>query len=147
MDNVTITKILSRHSKTAKCFLGCYPSDSIPDSDVYPFAAIINTDKTGYPGKHWVAIYVPNKNTIEYFDSFGELPNANIGRYLLKFENIHMNKSIIQSLLSNVCGNYCIYFVIKRCCKNPYKKILKKLNGLSNPDAYVRRFVYDLEKV
>lgn len=144
MDNFTINKILTRYSKTSKCFLGCFPADAIPTTDIYPYSAIINTDKTGYPGKHWVSIFVPNKNTIEYFDSFGELPNTSIGKYLLNFEKIHMNKQKIQSIFSNVCAFYCMYFVVKRCCKNPYKKIIKKLARTPDPDSFVRKFVQKL---
>lgn len=147
MNNITISMFLLHHPKTMNCFIGCYPSDNIPTSDIYPYSAVINTDKTGYPGKHWVAIYVQNKNTIEYFDSFGEVPNANISKYLMNFENISMNKSKIQSLFSDVCGQYCIYFLLKRCMNVPYKIILGKLLFIKNSDSYVKNFVYALTKV
>lgn len=141
-----INKILTNHVKSCKCFLGCFPADKIPKSDIYPYAAIINTDKYGYPGTHWVAIYVPNKLNIEYFDSFGELPNETIIKYLLNFENIHLNKLKIQSLFSDVCGHFCIFYIIKRCRNIAFKKIIQKFCSKKNPDFYVKSFVLGFQK-
>lgn len=147
MDNFEIDDFLLNHPKTNKIFIGCYAADKIPQTDIYPYAAIINTDKSGYPGTHWVAIYVQNSKVIEYFDSFGDPPNSMIGNYLLNFEHIHRNQSVIQSVLSKNCGQYCIYFIFKRCTRTPFKCILNKLLKLKDPNIYVKSFVDALRKV
>lgn len=141
MDNFKIESILKKHPKASKNFLGVYCSTNIPFSDIYPFSFIVNTDKCGNPGEHWVACFVPNPDTIEYFDSYGELPNSDISKYLLTFNKILFNCFKIQSIFSDVCGNYCIYFVIQRSSKISFEKILSKLKKLSNPDLFVKNFL------
>lgn len=55
-------------------YLGTFAQDKLP-AIMYKKAskfAIINVDKTGMPGSHWVAIAgLPNSNKIMVFDSFG----------------------------------------------------------------------------
>src|SRR4051794_26907604 len=109
-----IIHILRKHHKTRDSFLTCCPSDSIPTSQLYPYSVVINTDDSTQSGTHWVCVYAPNQNTIEYFDSYAMDPNPNISQYLEKFAKIVKNTTSLQGILSGVCGQYCIYFVIKR---------------------------------
>lgn len=145
MNNNEIDTILKKNERTRNIYLGCFAADAIPSIDLYPFAAVINTDRVGYPGTHWVAIYAPNKRIIEYFDSFGDPPNPTIGTYLLQFENIHLNRSVIQSVLSDVCGQFCIYFIWQRSTKTPYRKLLNRLLSMQRgSDNYVKGWVKKL---
>ena len=86
-----------------------------------PFSIIVNTDTSNKPGKHWIAIYI-NKYRIEIFDSLGFNPNhwSKPPTYLIKFiqkylyaRRLTISKPI-QFPFSNLCGLYCIYFILYR---------------------------------
>jgi hypothetical protein len=52
-------------------FLGVFPRDKVPRITKYPSSLIVNTDKQGERGEHWLAIYVDKYKNCEFFDSFG----------------------------------------------------------------------------
>lgn len=118
MNSYSILKILSREHQTAKYFVGVFPSDKIPHIKTFPAALVINADKHTERGSHWLAIFIEDQETLEFFDSYG-LPPDNYGehviRYVTRFSRVKWNKTCLQSLTSNVCGPFCIYFLIKRC--------------------------------
>ena len=144
MDNIQILKILKKHHKTFKCFIGCVPSDAIPVSDHYPYGVVVNTDDSTKPGRHWVAIFVPNSQTVEYFDSFAMVPNQNISKYLSKFKYKYENKKELQSILADTCGEFSIYYIVKRCSGHTFEAILNELSKIPDKDKYVREFVRKL---
>lgn len=109
MDRVTQTK-----------FRGVFASDQLPDLvDIYPSAYIANVDPSDQPGSHWVAMYFTEEGKAEFWDSYGQTPNL----YSRTFKNFLernsnywiMNHTVLQSLDSSVCGEYCIYYLIHRC--------------------------------
>jgi hypothetical protein len=141
MDSETIERIIWSTQIGRKQFLGCFPSDKIPKPSKYPMALIINEDPSIGNGTHWVAAYIKNKDTIYYFDSYGKKPITVIQYYLQNFKNIEKNKIRFQSLLSQNCGYYCIYFVIFSCLNVAFKNIIHTLTNVSNPDMFVLYFV------
>ena len=38
-------------------FRGVFPRDKLPDINRRPCGVIVNLDKSGEPGSHWIAIY------------------------------------------------------------------------------------------
>ena len=54
-------------------FVGVFAADTIPQKE-YPGAYIVNTDRSGEPGQHWVAFYCETPGILEAFDSFGKNP-------------------------------------------------------------------------
>lgn len=48
-------------------YSGTYASDTLPTAPGY---YIVNVDKTGMPGSHWVAVYITSK-TAYFFDTYG----------------------------------------------------------------------------
>ena len=141
MNTDQINKILRQNVLTAETFLGCAPSDKIPITDLYPYAVVVNTDDSSRPGEHWVALYVPSEDTVEYFDSYGDEPNENLSHYIGLFPDVKRSEESLQSLFSKVCGQYCIYFVIQRCLGRSFDDIVAHLRELINPDFYVARYV------
>ena len=71
---------------------------------------IMNTDKHGLEGEHWVAIFCKQGKKF-YFDScdgneiYG---NENWRQFLSR--DWTRNDIVLQQLDSDVCGDYCIYF-------------------------------------
>lgn len=94
-------------------FLGVYSIDTLPKTSG-PFkdtSLIINTDTSNLPGTHWVAI-LTRDNEAYYFDPFGYPPPLKIASWLNKyFSNWSHNQRQIQSITSNYCGYFCLYFL------------------------------------
>jgi len=77
-----------------------------------PLALIVNTDPEGLPGSHWIAIFRQKHGRLQIFDSYGE-PIATYSNHFkfLTLLNAVENCKSIQSMTSNSCGLYCLYFL------------------------------------
>ena len=64
-------------------FRGVFLLDTLPKKPNKKECGIVNFDKSGGPGKHWVAWYKNGKSKI-YFDSYGVQPPNEIIQYLGK---------------------------------------------------------------
>lgn len=118
MNSSQIHKILSRDPISSRHYAGVYPSDKIPIIHKFPSAIVLNTGKHYERGTHWLAVYIQDKKTIEFFDSYGlppEFYGEDISNFVRKYHYVQANKIPLQSLTSNVCGQYCLYFIVKRC--------------------------------
>ena len=137
-DNI-LTKILGIQ------FKGVYSYDSVfPISKKFPYGFVINTDPYGKPGKHWQAIWVPNKNTAEFFDSFGDKPKKNVENFLKKFKNTKKNSKKLQDNYESSCGPYVLYFLIRRSLGVTNENIINSLANRRYNDAFVKLFVYNI---
>jgi hypothetical protein len=143
MNSYEINKILQNNRFTKEHFKGVYPSNNIPNFNQYPYSVIVNTDRAGQPGTHWVSIYVANRDNVEYFDSFGEPPNKDIELYLSRFKNMVRNKVKIQSVFDNSCGAHVIYYTLQKSRGKSLSMINKELNSPYS-DSLVKLFVYNL---
>ena len=70
------------------CFWGVFLLDTLPKKPNKKKCGIVNFDKSGGPGMHWVAWYKNGKTKI-YFDSYGVQPPNEVVEYLGK--PIHYN--------------------------------------------------------
>lgn len=99
--------------KDLKIFFGVYSLDTLPKRipRKRPYVIICNTDKRNMPGEHWVAIAFRRDQSI-LFDSLGiSMP------FFRDFLNKHCNNWIyinkpLQSIFSDVCGQYCCLFTL-----------------------------------
>jgi hypothetical protein len=86
--------------------------DQIENKQLQDGNYVFNMDTSDGRGNHWCSFVLDNK-TIYYFDSYG-MPCAEecvtawdrVG-YKIKCNSVH-----IQDLKSQLCGFYCIYFLI-----------------------------------
>jgi hypothetical protein len=96
--------------------IGVYAADKLPRKFKKPAAFIANTDNHDQAGTHWVAFFIPRHGKPEYFDSYGMYTfiegHLNFKSKVSK-SWLH-NKMCMQSLTSNVCGQYCLFFLIAR---------------------------------
>ena len=95
MNSLQLAKILHRSPYTKRNFIGVFSVDKLPIKiKKFPACLVINTDKSGKPGKHWVAMHIKNSWTAEFFDSFGRAPQWEIQKWLLNrmFKNVDWNK-------------------------------------------------------
>lgn len=117
MDTRTLRCIVKCDPVLSKQVVGIFALNEIPDQiSNFPAAFIVNTDKKGEPGTHWLAMYFPSKDKAEFFDSFGQRPSfySNIFKKIYT-KNIINNGRKIQGDTSWTCGCYCIYFLAYRC--------------------------------
>ena len=88
------------------CFRGVFLLDTLPKKLSKKECGIVNFDKSGGPGTHWVAWYKNGKNKI-YFDSYGVQPPIEVINYLGK--SIRYNTDQVQPVGQVFCGHLCLY--------------------------------------
>lgn len=120
--------ILSRDPFTKKYFLSVLPSDQLPKEILeYPTCFIANVDSSTEPGSHWLAFYVHTRHVIEFFDSYGNAPtfyNRSISDFVGRYTQVDYNPLTLQSNVTAVCGQYCVYYLYSRCRGKSMKKFL-----------------------
>ncbi|KAF0154117.1 MAG: hypothetical protein FD188_3298 [Ignavibacteria bacterium] len=151
MDTQQIEKLLTHaFLKSPVSFLGVFASDRLPLPSTIemlsPCCYVANTDASGEEGAHWVAFFHSDGNSLDFFDSFGESPYS-LGFYVEKITKTRYNQVQVQSLLSDVCAHYCIFFLIHRAHGVPMRNIIAKFKSFkySDSDSYVANFIQKLE--
>lgn len=150
MDSTELFRILKRFlSKSSLHFLGIYASDNIPDlakiTAHLPCCYVANTDPVGSAGTHWIAVIHENNRSVEFFDSCGHHP-LDLGFHFPPILRIHHNSIRLQSAHSQVCGQYCLYFLIQRSLRNHMLSIVKHLKSKTNSDIHVSKFIHKLSE-
>jgi hypothetical protein len=93
-------------------FLGVFAADRLPKLS-NTCCLVANTDPSESPGQHWVCFSCVNGN-LYMFDSYGNPPMYyDTFAYFLKNKTCAFSNKCIQSDITNVCGNYCVYFLTK----------------------------------
>ena len=115
MKGLDIELLLRDTFRTRAIFSGVYPIDCLPThtSSKNASAFVINQDPKHRPGTHWVALYITAFGDGIYMDSFGLPPMQQpLKRFIAtNCRSLIYNKTPIQSLLSQTCGLYCVYFI------------------------------------
>lgn len=147
MNTSQIAAVLKTLPFTKAKFQGVYPSDRLPvNIEHYPAALVANVDSHDQPGSHWCAFYIDENQEGEFFDSYGQKPE----QYSLSFKNFldgnckrwTYNLQVLQSLGSNVCGHYCLYYLINRCQNINLKTIVNRFTRNSRVnDRFVHHFI------
>ena len=115
-DAVKKLKILS--------FRGVFLLDTLPKKLNKKECGIVNFDKSGGPGTHWVACYQNGKTKI-YFDSYGVQPLIEVIRYLGK--PIRYNTNQVQPAGQVFCGHLYLYVLKELSAGHEFQNILNKL--------------------
>ena len=142
MNNKQIQEIMNHFISSPQQFRGVFAADTLPAIEKN-CGYICNTDTINLPGKHWISFYVPKKGPIEFFDSYGFIPYIYnfydfIGEHYFIYNNVQL-----QSLFSNVCGQYCIFYLLARFSGIPYIDFLNIFDNHNN-DYYVNEFINDM---
>lgn len=91
-------------------FRGVFSRDNLPKKPNNIECAVINLDTLRGRGTHWVSFF-KNKNTVIYFDSFGDLPPPIELQTYLKGYNILYNYINYQNFNTFNCGHLCLEFL------------------------------------
>lgn len=128
MNTVQLRRVLRRDNFTKNYFLDVFPSDHLPDEiHKYPSCFIVNVDSSAEPGSHWVAFYLSRPNQVEFFDSYGNDPTfykGPISEFTSTYKNVKYNPMVLQSNVTAVCGQYCVYYLYCRCRGKSLKNIV-----------------------
>ena len=99
-------------------FRGVFLVDTLPKKPNKKESGIVNFDKSGGPGTHWVAWYKNSKTKI-YFDSYGVQPPIEVIRYLGK--PIRYNTDQVQPVF---CGHLCLYVLRELSTGHEFQNVL-----------------------
>ena len=141
MNTLQIKQALESNRFTKKNFCGVFAADELPKSlDTFPCGFIANTDPSTKPGTHWVAFYFPSHEKGEFFDSYGHPPEHYKSFKFYKPEIWNNRK--IQSSWSEVCGQYCIFYLYHKSRGYSMSKIVNMFtNNTSLNDCNVACYV------
>ena len=124
-----------------------FPSDKLPRTiDKYPYGFVANTDPSSEPGLHWISIYISAERKGSFFDSYGK-PAEFYGTSFVDFLNSQcdewdFNTRKLQSDWSDVCGQYCVFYLSHRARGYSMNKIVQLFNDNTMlNDAKVSHFV------
>ena len=114
MDTLQVKRALERNTFTKKTFCGVFAADELPEKiDTFPCGFVVNTDPSTEPGTHWVVFSFPSHGEGEFFYSYG-YPPEDYGEPFKSYKIGIWNKRKIQSSWSEVCGQYCIFYLYHR---------------------------------
>jgi len=111
----------------------------------YPCCIIQNTKNHDHPGEHWIAYWIPNKTSFEYFDSFGNTLTS----YEVKQPPgrlVASNHRALQSNNSSVCGHFCIYFLYFRSF-NVFDCVIKRFSRITSINDKIVLHFYRMLKM
>ena len=114
----------------------------------YPAARVINTDKAGNPGQHWVGAFITDSKTC-FFDSYGLPPLEKTYQELSKISNgpIVYNKKCVQSLFTSSCGAFVVCFVYHLSNGYTFESFLNLFDSdLESNEKLIERFFRVLYK-
>lgn len=87
---------------------------------------VVNTDPDYLPGEHWTAIYITDSGVGYFFDSFGRSPQIEIMRFIKRNTRLWFyNTRVIQDVFSDVCGKYCVLFLLNFMFNNSTHSFLR----------------------
>ena len=141
MNTGQISHALRTNSVTRPCFRGVFAADAVQALEPLPGACVINTEKSGQPGLHWIAIYQEEPGVVETFDSYGK-DFSSYGLDLFNSCRVIRQTEQLQALTTTVCGQYCLFFLLRRASGEKYSHIIHLFtqNKASN-DVMVCQYV------
>jgi hypothetical protein len=153
MNTLDLEYILGHDPIVAKYFQGVYSSDNLPqDKQEGLKSFIVNTDPAYMPGTHWIALFMyhdtrTGQYVAEYFDSYGStVPvTKNIQRFIdVNTDAVIKNTKELQSVFSDVCGAWCVYFLHNRHRGVSLTSIINRFTAATTQnDMRIKRWLYN----
>lgn len=117
MDGYAIQAAMRGDPHAAGVFSGVFAADTLPRTlGDKPAFIVANGQCSHMEGDHWVAIVVDSAGRGEYFDSYGRPPIVKSHRQFLNRNCARWtyNDACLQSIGSDVCGQYCVAYLLHR---------------------------------
>jgi hypothetical protein len=96
----------------SKDYLHKVPKISQKSGMVVNMSNLLDSNGNFLPGSHWVSLWIEDGETIFYFDPFGINPAIEIESYMNQYKKKYYNTEQIQSIRSEVCGDYAMSFLL-----------------------------------
>jgi hypothetical protein len=127
-------------------FGGVLPADQLPlIVSENPKLYIVNTDKAGEVGEHWICIFT--SKVPEYFDSLCKEPEEEFSNFLLlNGPNYRTNNRRVQDYNTNTCGLYCLFYSYLRCRNYSFKYIMNFFSNNLQLNEYLVKSFYHFTK-
>lgn len=130
MNTLELEEAMLSDDEIRKYFGGVLAADHLP---VYvtdrPKIFIVNNSESNFSGTHWVSIFLDKKGKnycSTFFDSLAKPPLETFEQFLIvngpKYE---YSLKRIQSLYSDTCGMFCLFFAYFICRGYSLKEILE----------------------
>ena len=116
MDNTQLDALANQDLSLKKVYEGDFPCDLLPRHPKKKGAYIVNTDPTGQPGQHWIALWTQDR-VCEVMDSYGlPLEWYTTTQPIINWITTHWkhwvhNGTTLQGLHSYACGQYCLVYL------------------------------------
>ncbi len=132
---------------------GIYAVDSLASTAFLKLGQglIVNVDKWGEAGIHWVCCFHSSRpGEFEFFDAEGEPPQY-YSRQFKEFlsggtKDIVYNRKVLQANGSNMCEAYALYYLYYRCRGYKMAEILSHFsNQCIVNDLIVKTFIQNIE--
>ena len=146
MDAHELRAIISRDIRLNRQFLDVFAADELPYQIPVGGLAIVNCCERTEPGKHWIAICQETSNRLEFFDSYGFEPAMyNLENKLPISNAVVYNSKTLQSIYSDVCGQYCLYYCYFKARGYALSDIVSVFsNDYKSNDYYVRSIIFNM---
>ena len=131
MNTEQIENILREELKSKFC--GVYAVDELTRASFphRPCGIVCNTQPSHGPGEHWVAIWLEENGTAEYFDSFAQPPDHEMEHFLKRHApgGLERNHRPLQNVFTTVCGGYVMLYLYRRNVKRHWsmRTVIKEL--------------------
>ena len=116
LSDTVLRALASDDPQLRRVFQGVYPADKLPRSPTNTVRAahIVNTDKAGEPGQHWLGLWT-QQNKCEIFDIYG-LPlhvykDLDLHQLLGQWKYLTRSDITLQAMDSQTCGHYALFFL------------------------------------
>ena len=105
-------------------FKGVFLLNTLPKKPNKKECGVVNFNKSGGPGTHWVAWY-KNSRTNIYFDSYGVQPPIEVVEYL--GSPIRYNTDQLQPARQVFCGHLCLHVLKELGAGHKFQNVLNNL--------------------
>ena len=143
MDALEIAKIAAGDWLFSQQFLGVFAANEIP-AKIRPGKMLIaNCCRRGLPGRHWILIYQKNLKICLFLDSYGLHPKFyGFTKHLPKMVRLRYNTVQFQSLGSNSCALYCLFFGYNLVRNRTFEEIVHNFTAdFPNNDRLVEQAI------
>ena len=135
LNNVQLDRLADSQPTLKPYFYGTVPCDRLPRSPDKkgPVAYIVNTDRAGQPGRHWLALWTCD-DECEILESYAlPLETYQTTGPLQMWLNKHwkiviQNSQSLQSVFSRSCGDYALFFLIDRSQGKSMDEFVKRFD-------------------
>ena len=153
MDTLYIDRALRSDPEASRAYINTMARDEFVSEfrGELDSLRVFNTHPSSKPGEHWIIVACGKDGVVSYFDSFGLHPAfyPDVYETLLAHVdkiNISWNDTMLQSALTNTCGDYCVLFGLLWARGWDIKRFVHTLSQFTSKhkrDHYVRALIIE----